>query len=89
MRPAPYLQGEPTGPAANETGWKDTIVAMPGHVTRILVPVGGTAAGIPAPFTDDAPGAQIQHFIGTYVLHCHSLEHEDNDMMQPYKILRP
>ena len=89
VRPGPYLQGAPTGPATNETGWKDTIVAMPGHVTRILVPFGGTAAGIPAPFTGDAPGAQIQHFTGTYVLHCHILEHEDNDMMQPYKIIRP
>ena len=82
---APFLQGTPTTPVANESGWKDTIVAMPGYVTRIIVPFGGTAANIPAPFTGDVPGT-VQHFTGTYVLHCHILEHEDNDMMQPYKI---
>lgn len=83
---AAFLQSTPTTAAANESGWKDTIVAMPGYVTRIIVPFGGTAANIPAPFTGDAPGATVQQFTGTYVLHCHILEHEDNDMMQPYKI---
>ena len=24
---------------------------------------------------------------GTYVWHCHILEHEDNDMMRPYNLL--
>src|SRR4051812_1155829 len=81
-----YLLGKPTPPAANEQGWKDTVVAPPGQVTRILVPFGGTAAGIPAPFTGDAKTATVQRFAGTYVFHCHILEHEDNDMMQPYRI---
>ena len=85
VQATPYLLGAPTGPAQNESGWKDTIVAPPHQVTRILVPFGGTAAGIPAPFSGDVPGA-IQHFTGTYVLHCHILEHEDNDMMQPYQV---
>jgi FtsP/CotA-like multicopper oxidase with cupredoxin domain len=86
---ARFVHGTPTAPTADESGWKDTIVAMPGYVTRIIVPFGGTAAGIPAPFTGDKPDALVQHFIGTYVLHCHILEHEDNDMMQPYKITHP
>jgi spore coat protein A, manganese oxidase len=81
-----YLVGRPTSPAANERGWKDTVLAPPGQVTRILVPFGGTAAGIPAPFTGDAKTASVQRFAGTYVFHCHILEHEDNDMMQPYRI---
>jgi spore coat protein A len=81
-----YLVGKPTAPAANERGWKDTVLAPPGQVTRILVPFGGTAAGIPAPFTGDAKTASVQRFAGTYVFHCHILEHEDNDMMQPYRI---
>ncbi len=89
VRPAPFLLGAPTAPPANESGWKDTIVAMPGQVTRILVPFGGTAAGIPAPFTGDARGAAVQHFLGSYVLHCHILEHEDNDMMQPFRVVAP
>jgi spore coat protein A len=81
-----YLVGKPTAPDANERGWKDTVAAPPGQVTRILVPFGGTAAGIPAPFTGDAKNASVQRFVGTYVFHCHILEHEDNDMMQPYRI---
>ena len=81
-----YLMGTPTAPAANERGWKDTVIAPPGQVTRILVPFGGTAAGVPAPFTGDAKSASVQRFAGTYVFHCHILEHEDNDMMQPYRI---
>jgi FtsP/CotA-like multicopper oxidase with cupredoxin domain len=81
-----YLLGKPTAPAANERGWKDTVIAPPGQVTRILVPFGGTAAGVPAPFTGDSKTAAVQRFIGTYVFHCHILEHEDNDMMQPYRI---
>ena len=82
----PYLIGAPQIPAPTEKGWKDTIVAPPGQVTRILVPFGGTAAGVPAPFVGDARTAQVQHFAGTYVFHCHILEHEDNDMMQPYSV---
>jgi spore coat protein A, manganese oxidase len=83
---APYLTGAPVGPAPVEKGWKDTIVAPPGQVTRILVPFGGTAAGVPAPFVGDAKSASVQRFAGTYVFHCHILEHEDNDMMQPYRV---
>jgi FtsP/CotA-like multicopper oxidase with cupredoxin domain len=79
----PYLKGAPIAPIASELGWKDTIIAMPGSVTRIIVPFGGTAAGIPAPFVGDAKNAPIQRFTGNYVFHCHILEHEDNDMMSP------
>ena len=86
VSPAPYLTGSPVGPAPVEQGWKDTIIAPPGQVTRILVPFGGTAAGVPAPFVGDTRTASVQRFAGTYVFHCHILEHEDNDMMQPYRI---
>ena len=83
---AQYLIGVATGPSANEAGWKDTIVAMPGTVTRIIVPFGGTAAGIPAPFVGDTKKAAVQRFTGQYVFHCHILEHEDNDMMSPMNV---
>lgn len=79
----PYLEGDPMAPAVNESGWKDTVIALPNTVTRIVVPFGGTAAGIPAPFVGDKPGATVQRFTGNYVFHCHILEHEDNDMMSP------
>jgi len=74
-----FLRGGARPPAANEAGWKDTVVAMPGEVTRILVPFGARAAG-------GAPLAIGSSFTGTYVWHCHILEHEDNDMMQRYTI---
>jgi FtsP/CotA-like multicopper oxidase with cupredoxin domain len=48
-----------------ETGFKDTVIAYPGDVTRIR-----------AKF--DIPGQ--------FVWHCHILEHEDNEMMRPYRI---
>jgi len=72
-----FLKGTPVAPAANELGWKDTVVAMPGEVTRILVPFGANAGGQTA-FT-------ASH-TGSYVWHCHILEHEDNDMMQRFVI---
>jgi FtsP/CotA-like multicopper oxidase with cupredoxin domain len=75
----PFLRAAARPPAANEAGWKDTVVAMPGEVTRILVPFGARAAG-------GAPLAIGSSFTGTYVWHCHILEHEDNDMMQRYTI---
>jgi len=80
----PYLQGKPVPPAANEAGWKDTIVMMPGTVTRIAarwapqnIAVGGVTPGTDLyPFmSTDGPG---------YVWHCHILDHEDNEMMRPY-----
>lgn len=59
------LAGEPTGPEPHETGFKDTVVAFPGQVTRIR-----------AQFTK----------AGQYVWHCHIVEHEDNEMMRPFRI---
>jgi FtsP/CotA-like multicopper oxidase with cupredoxin domain len=48
-----------------ETGFKDTVVAYPGEVTRVR-----------AKF--ETPGQ--------FVWHCHIVEHEDNEMMRPYRI---
>jgi len=78
---APYLQGKPVGPAANEMGWKDTIQVNPGEVTIIRArwaPIDGSAS---YPFDATAgPG---------YVWHCHILDHEDNEMMRPYTVVLP
>ncbi|AIG26653.1 multicopper oxidase family protein [Brevibacillus laterosporus] len=60
--------GKAKEPDPNEMGWKDTVRANPGEVTRIIARFG--------PFT------------GTYVWHCHILEHEDHDMMRPYEVLK-
>jgi FtsP/CotA-like multicopper oxidase with cupredoxin domain len=52
-------------PEAWESGFKDTVIAYPGQVTRLR--------------------AQFNR-AGQYVWHCHIVEHEDNEMMRPYRI---
>jgi FtsP/CotA-like multicopper oxidase with cupredoxin domain len=63
--PPARLEGSPRPPEAWESGFKDTVIAYPGEVTRIR-----------AKF--DNPG--------TFVWHCHIVEHEDNEMMRPFRI---
>lgn len=75
---APFLQGEPVPPLDYERGWKDTVRAMPGQVTRIIVRW-APERGLPFPFDPTAePG---------YVWHCHILEHEDNEMMRRLQLV--
>lgn len=73
-----YLTNLPIYPSANEQGWKDTIQMNPGEVTTIRVRF--TAQdGSQFPFdATEGPG---------YVWHCHILDHEDNEMMRPYKVV--
>jgi FtsP/CotA-like multicopper oxidase with cupredoxin domain len=47
-------------------------------VTRVVVPFGRGAVKTPI--------ASRKVYSGDYVWHCHILEHEDNDMMQRYRI---
>jgi spore coat protein A, manganese oxidase len=70
--PAPYYTGEPLPRQTDDRGFKDTVSANPGVVTRIRSPF------------DLPPGATGTQ---KYVFHCHILEHEDNDMMRPYEVL--
>ncbi|HEX2884209.1 MAG TPA: multicopper oxidase domain-containing protein [Candidatus Limnocylindria bacterium] len=77
-----YLAGAPSSGDAWEDGWKDTIQAHPGMVTRILVPFGPNAApGVPFGTRVPVP------YTGRYVWHCHILDHEDNEMMLPYEVV--
>ena len=55
----------PIPPEPWETGFKDTVIAYPGQVTRVK-----------GRFTTP----------GQFVWHCHIVEHEDNEMMRPYRI---
>ena len=86
---APYLKGKPTPPAANEMGWKDTIQMNPGEITIIRVRFAPLDYGLPGkpayiPFANQYP---FNPTIGPgYVWHCHILDHEDNEMMRPYKV---
>lgn len=81
--PDGYVVGPAVDPAPNERGWKDTIQAHPGMVTRILVPFGPSAApGVPF-----GQKRKAHPFTGEYVWHCHILDHEDNEMMLPYEVV--
>lgn len=55
----------PQPPEPWENGYKDTVIAYPGQVTRVR-------AFFSTP--------------GQYVWHCHIVEHEDNEMMRPYRV---
>ena len=69
--------GRPMAPERNERpARKDTVKSYPGYVTRIIQRF-DLPPGMPV-----APG---QEFL--YVWHCHILEHEDNEMMRPYKVI--
>eukprot|EP00250_Pteridium_aquilinum_P009283 c18568_g1_i1 orf=224-2020(+) len=73
-----YVDGPPTLPPSNEAGWKNVFKMQPLHVTTILVRFSLTDMQ-PFPFDPSAdPG---------YTYHCHILDHEDNSMMRPYKIV--
>jgi len=81
-----YLLGNPTPPASEESGWKDTAKALPGQVLRILVRWAPTST----PVSQARPRLNLYPFDPTrgpgYVWHCHIVDHEDNEMMRPYKV---
>ena len=90
----PFLQGKLMPPAPNEAGWKDTVIMYPGQVTRIAVrfkaqdgtgflfdPTGSTK------YAYDSSGNLAEG--PGYVWHCHIIDHEDNEMMRPYKVALP
>ncbi|EGW39615.1 multicopper oxidase [Desulfosporosinus sp. OT] len=82
-----YLLDGPINPPAHEDGWKDTIQAYPGQVTTIRVRFA------PQNATFSVPGINLYPFNPAkgpgYVWHCHILDHEDNEMMRPYKVRNP
>lgn len=62
-----YVTGDPVLPDPDESGFKDTIQAKIGYITRIIMRFSG--------------------FPGRFVWHCHTLEHEDFDMMRPFEVV--
>lgn len=87
---APYLLHDATPPPPEESGLKDTARANPGEVMRILIRFAPT--GAPLTPNRSLAGVNLYPFDPTsgdgYVWHCHILDHEDNDMMRPYKVIR-
>jgi FtsP/CotA-like multicopper oxidase with cupredoxin domain len=86
--PALFLKKGVKPPAAQESGWKDTVMVPPGMVTRFVVrwaptdlPIATPAAAAFFPF-DPNDGGQTN-----YVWHCHIIDHEDNEMMRPTSVV--
>jgi spore coat protein A len=81
-----YLLGNPTAPAPEESGFKDTAKVWPGQVLRII----GRWAPTSTSNCLARPGRNLYPFNPTsgpgYVWHCHIIDHEDNEMMRPYKV---
>jgi len=86
----PFLQGKAVPPLLGEQGWKDTVISYPGQVIRLAVrwaPTDlavGPPTGLYFPF-DPSNGIGEGH---GYVWHCHIIDHEDNEMMRPTKVLK-
>ncbi|HEY3347266.1 MAG TPA: multicopper oxidase domain-containing protein [Nitrospirota bacterium] len=81
----PFLLGSPEPARPNEFGWKDTIMAPPGMVTRFVVRYAPMDKKLNDPnlFYPFHPAAAGRG----YVWHCHIIDHEDNEMMRPYKVI--
>jgi len=74
-----YLKSNPKPAALEEQGWKDTVQMNPGEVTIIRVkfaPIDGDSLVLVRP--DRGP---------RICWHCHIIDHEDNEMMRPYKVV--
>jgi FtsP/CotA-like multicopper oxidase with cupredoxin domain len=95
----PYCMDDGTADGTNgparleESGWKDTVVASCGHVTRVVVrfvpqDLPAVANGKPINYT----GQNKFPFDPTkgpgYVWHCHLIDHEDNEMMRPLIMIK-
>ncbi|CAI5976129.1 unnamed protein product [Closterium sp. NIES-65] len=70
--------GPAISPRRNERGMKDTTRAPPGYVTALVVDFSPWMGKELSFDPSKGPG---------YMIHCHILDHEDNDMMRPFTIL--
>jgi spore coat protein A len=97
----PYLNPLLTRPPLNyELGWKDTVIAYPGEVTRIAIRWAPTdiAVGAETPGINQYVGFNPTNLVADpndpsgltknvgYVWHCHIVDHEDNEMMRNYTV---
>jgi spore coat protein A len=82
----PFLIQNPTPPHPEEGGWKDTIKALPGQITRIAVRWAPQNIGIKGV----TPGQNLFSFnpgLGPgYVWHDQILDGQDNGMLRPLKL---
>jgi FtsP/CotA-like multicopper oxidase with cupredoxin domain len=74
-----HAKGRVIAAPANERTWKNVFKMQPGFMTTILLRLSLLDSPRPYPFNASAePG---------YVYHCHILDHEDNEMIRPFKIV--
>ncbi|KAK6922228.1 Multicopper oxidase, type 1 [Dillenia turbinata] len=74
-----HARGKKLEVVKHEKGWKNVYKMQPGFVTKILVRFRFIHSNESYPFDATAdPG---------YVYHCHILDHEDNAMMRPLKLI--
>jgi len=76
-----YLDGPVIPPAPEEMGYKDTVKTPPGYVTR-------TRAKFTLASTSLLDYDWKTKSFGKWVYHCHILEHEENDMMRPFVVVK-
>jgi spore coat protein A, manganese oxidase len=77
----------PTPPEPGESGWKDTVRVASGEVVTLLVR--WTPSDVAQIANRSYTGKNLYQFDptqGTYVWHCHIIDHEDNEMMRPYRV---
>ena len=81
-RLADYLVGESDHPPEpEEMGYKDTVKAPPGIRDEGEGQVHAALDGL----LDYNPKTRS---FGSWVYHCHILEHEENDMMRPFEVVK-
>jgi spore coat protein A, manganese oxidase len=76
-----------TAPEGGESGWKDTVSVASGEVVTLLVR--WTPSDVAQIANRSYTGRNFYKFDptqGTYVWHCHIIDHEDNEMMRPYRV---
>jgi spore coat protein A len=89
LNPAtPGVEYPAVPPAPEESGFKDTAKVQPGQIMRIIARWAPTST----PVASVSPGENLYPFDPTggpgYVWHCHIVDHEDNEMMRPYKVTK-
>jgi spore coat protein A, manganese oxidase len=76
-----------TAPEGGESGWKDTVNVGSDQVVTLLVRwTPSDVANIPNRSWAGRNFYEFDPTKGTYVWHCHIIDHEDNEMMRPYRV---
>jgi len=76
----PSFLGPPVPPPSTEFGWKETVKMNPGEVTRVIMQFNLPSVPFTVPSSPRTGGNE-------YVWHCHTLEHEEHDMMRPMIVI--